>query len=94
MRKYEAVIIFAPNTEEETRNNIFDRLKGIIEDGGSVETIDEWGSRKLAYEIKDFTEGYYIVFKFQAETEAINEFDRIAKITDQVIRHMVVREEE
>jgi len=94
MRKYELVIIFAPTTDEETRNSIFDRLKGIIESAGSVDSVDEWGTRKLAYEIKDFTEGYYIVANFQAETEAVNELDRIAKITDQVIRHMVVREEE
>lgn len=94
MRKYEAVIIFAPDTEEETRNSIFDRFKGIIEEKGSVDNIDEWGNRKLAYEIDDYREGHYIIVNFQAEKEAVSELDRVAKITDNVIRHMIVREEE
>lgn len=93
MRKYEGVIIFAPNVEEETRNTIFERFKGIIGTTGTINNIDEWGMRKLAYEINDLKEGYYIVVKFEAENESINELDRVAKITDQVIRHMVVRDD-
>ncbi len=93
MRNYEGVIIFAPNLEEESRNKVFERFKGIIETTGSINNIDEWGMRKLAYEINDFKEGYYIIVKFQAESESINELDRVAKITDQVIRHMVVKDE-
>lgn len=94
MRKYEAVFIFEPNMEEEVRNGLFDRFKGIIEANGTIDNIDEWGSRKLAYEIKDFKEGYYILVHFQAEADAVNEIDRVAKISDKVIRHMIIREEE
>ena len=93
MRNYEGVIIFAPTVEEEARNTVFERFKGIIETTGSITNIDEWGMRKLAYEINDFKEGYYIVVKFEAGNESITELDRVAKITDQVIRLMVVRDE-
>lgn len=93
MRKYEGVIIFTPNADEEARNKVFERFKGIIETTGKINNIDEWGMRKLAYEINDLKEGYYIVVKFEAENESINELDRVAKITEQVIRHMVVRDE-
>ena len=94
MRKYEAVFITNSNTDEERRNSIMDRFKGIIEGNGTITNVDEWGNRKLAYEINDLREGYYVVVNFEAEREVINELERIAKITEEVIRHMIVREEE
>ncbi len=94
MNKYEAMIIFRPNLEEEKREEIFNKFKKIIDSNGSVSTIDEWGSRKLAYLIDDFKEGYYIVVNFESEADVVNEINRVAKITDEVIRHMVVRIEE
>ena len=94
MRKYEAVFILNPNTDEERRNSIMDRFKGIMEENGAIINIDEWGNRKLAYEINDLREGYYTVINFEGVTETVNELDRIAKITEEVIRHMIVREEE
>lgn len=94
MRKYEAMFILNPNTVEERRNAIMDRFKGIIEENGSITNVDEWGNRKLAYEINDLREGYYIVVNFESESEVVDELDRIAKITEEVIRHMIVREEE
>jgi len=94
MKKYEGVIIFTPGMEEEARNTVFERFKGIIESNGTIDNIDEWGTRKLAYEINDYTEGYYIVVKFQATPDVLNEFDRVAKITDSIVRHMIIREDE
>lgn len=94
MRKYEAVFILVPDLEEEVRNNIIERFKGIIEQNGTVEKVDEWGARRLAYEIKHYTEGYYVVINFQAESSVVNELERISKITEQVIRHMIVKENE
>ena len=52
------------------------------------------GSRKLAYEINDYTDGYYIVINFEATSETVKEMDRIAKISDQILRHMIIREDE
>lgn len=93
MRKYEAMIIFYPN-QEEARLKTMERFKSIIEADGKIDTIDEWGLRKLAYLIDDIGEGYYVLINFEAETKAINELDRVAKITDCVMRHMTIREEE
>ncbi len=94
MRKYEAVFIFTPDLEEEKRNILFDRLKGIMEDDGTISNIDEWGSRKLAYEIDDYTEGYYIIVNFEGTPETVNEINRISKISDGIMRHMVVKEDD
>ncbi|MBZ2175407.1 30S ribosomal protein S6 [Schnuerera sp. xch1] len=93
MRKYEAVFIFMASLEEEKRNQLFDRLKGIIEKDGTISNVDEWGNRKLAYEINDLTEGYYIIVNFESTPEVVDEVDRISKITDSIIRHMIIREE-
>lgn len=94
MKKYEAVFVFAPNMEEELRNSVVERFKGIIESNGSIDKIDEWGMRKLAFEINDYKEGYYTLLNFQSNADVVNELDRIAKITDSVIRHMIIREDE
>ena len=94
MRKYEAMIIFYPNLEEEKRDALLERFKKIIETGGSITTLDEWGMRKLAYLIDDLAEGYYVLINFESNPEVISEFDRIAKISDGIMRHMITREEE
>ncbi|WP_416199008.1 MAG: 30S ribosomal protein S6 [Sporanaerobacter sp.] len=94
MRKYEAVFIFVPELEEEKRNALLDRLKGIIEADGTITNVDEWGNRKLAYEINDYTEGYYVILNFESTPEAVKEMDRISKISDSIMRHMIIREDE
>lgn len=91
MRKYEGVFIFLPNLEEDTRVQMFDRFKGIIEADGSIIDIDEWGIRKLAYLIDDIAEGYYYVVNFETTPDTVKELDRVAKISDSVMRNMVVR---
>ncbi|MDG2764741.1 30S ribosomal protein S6, partial [Vibrio parahaemolyticus] len=75
MRKYEIMLIFYPDYEEEKRNAVMDRLKGIIETDGKVETIDEWGLRKLAYLINDYAEGYYVLVNFEAGPDIAKELD-------------------
>lgn len=93
MRKYEVVFIFQPHLEEEVRNQLFTRLKGIIGEDHILE-VDEWGMRKLAYEINDIGEGYYIVVNFESTPEVTEELDRICKISDNIMRHMIVRVDE
>mgnify|MGYP001051885148 FL=1 len=93
MRKYEAVFIFIPHLEEESRNQLFDRLKGVIGEDNVLD-VDEWGMRKLAYEINDLTEGYYIIVNFKSTPETVEELDRICKISDNIMRHMIVRVDE
>lgn len=94
MRKYEAVFIFLPNEEEEKRNQLLERFKNIIEEDGSVTEVDEWGTRRLAYPINDLTDGYYVLLNFEGTPEVITELDRVSKISDSVMRHMVIREDE
>ena len=93
MRKYEAIFIFSPN-EEEKRVALLERLKGIIEADGSMTNVDEWGVRKLAYLIDDIGEGYYVLINFEGTPGVITELDRVCRISDIVMRHMVIREDE
>lgn len=94
MRKYEGMFIFVPTLEEESRNHLLERLKGVIEGNGSITNIDEWGTRKLAYEINDHKEGYYVVINFESNSEVVDELDRVSKISDGIMRHMIIREDE
>ncbi|WFA08356.1 30S ribosomal protein S6 [Tissierella sp. Yu-01] len=94
MRKYEGILIFLPTLEEEKRVQLFNRFKGIIEADGSIANVDEWGIRKLAYLIDDIGEGYYILVNFEATPEVVKEIDRVARISDGIMRHMIIREEE
>lgn len=94
MRKYEAVFIFATSQEEEKRVQLLERFKGIIEGNGSISNIDEWGTRKLAYPINDIGEGYYILINFEGTPEVVKELERVAKISDSIMRHMIIREDE
>ena len=69
MNKYEAVIMFYPEVEEEKRNASFDRLKKVIEKDGKINNVDEWGMKKLAYEIDYKKEAYYIFVEFETKPE-------------------------
>lgn len=95
MRKYEVIFIVKPNLDEEATNAVVEKFsKLIVDNGGTIDKEDRWGKKRLAYEIKDFTEGYYSLFDFTAEAACAAELDRVLKITDEVIKHMIVREDE
>ena len=95
MKNYEAVIILLPDMEEENRNAVIEKLKNIVTDRkGTVESIDEWGKKKLAYEINKIRQGYYYLINFSSESDAVDEINRICKIDENVMRHMVVRKED
>lgn len=94
MRKYETIFILHPSLDEEAVKSIQDKFKGVIENGGGViDNVDFWGRRKLAYEISKVSEGYYTLINFTANTELPKELDRVFRITDGVIRHIIVKEE-
>ena len=95
MRKYELMYIIRPNIEEEGKKALVERFNEILTSNGAklVESKD-WGKRRLAYEINDFREGFYQIMKVNAPTEAINEYTRLANISEDIIRHIAVREEE
>ncbi|WP_243298987.1 30S ribosomal protein S6 [Bacillus litorisediminis] len=95
MRKYEIMYIIRPNIEDEGKKALVERFNTILTDNGAeVLEAKEWGKRRLAYEINDFRDGYYQLLKVNAGTEAVNEFDRLARINDDILRHIVVKEED
>lgn len=95
MRKYEIMYIIRPNIEEDAKKALVERFNTILTDNGAELTeAKEWGKRRLAYEINDFRDGYYMLLKVNAPAEAIQEFDRLAKISEDIIRHMATKEEE
>lgn len=94
MRKYETIFILDPSFDEETVKANIEKFKGVIENGGgTVENVDFWGKRKLAYEIAKVSEGFYTLVDFTANPELPRELDRIFRITDGVIRHIIVKQE-
>lgn len=94
MRKYETIFILHPSLDEEAVKANVEKFKGVIENGGGVvDNVDNWGRRKLAYEISKVNEGYYTLINFSAESELPKELDRMFRISDSVIRHIIVKEE-
>ena len=93
MRKYEIMFIVKPDLEEGAIKSVFDSMKGVLE-GKKAKILEEkeMGQRELAYEINKYKNGYYFYFLIEEENaEAINEFDRLALINENIIRHLVVR---
>ena len=92
MNKYEIMFIVRPDVEEDARNTVIDSLKAILgSDNGTVDSVNEWGLRDLAYEIKDYTKGYYVVIETTTSPANVNEFDRISKINTAVLRQLTLR---
>ena len=95
MMKYESMYIIKPDMEEEARAALIARFSDIITaDGGEIESIEEWGNRKLAYPINYETEGYYVLVNFTSAPSFPAELDRIYNITDGVIRSLIVAKAE
>jgi len=92
---YEILLMLDPELPEERQNEIISRARELIEKGGGTwQSHDVWGRRRLAYEIDHKLDGAYHLFLFQAEPETLDELARILKITDGVMRHLAVRQVE
>ena len=95
MNNYEVMYIINPNVEDETRTQLVERFSGIVTaDGGSVEKIDDWGRRKLAYEIEKRTEGHYILMHFSSKPELPLELERNLKINEDIMRYLIIRKDD
>lgn len=90
---YESVVVIKTGLGEEGIASLVDKFKSLIEKNGTLVSVDEWGKRKLAYAIDDETEGYYVLFNFSSETEFPAELDRIYKITDGILRTLIIKKE-
>ena len=91
MNKYESVVIINPNVEENKLKELIERFQTLINTDGKVEQVNELGKKKLAYEIKKNKEGYYVVYDFEANPNLIAELERNYRITDEVIKFIVVK---
>ena len=92
MKAYELLFFVDPAITDEVRAGVMKRVEvAITENGGKIDNVDNWGKRKLAYEIDKLTEGDYTLVNFHADPSQIAELDRVLRINDAVKRHMVVR---
>ncbi len=92
MKAYELLFFVAPSIDEDSRAAVMKRIETTIADGkGTVDNVDVWGKRTLAYEINGLTDGDYTLIDFHANPENVAELDRVLRITDAVVRHMIVK---
>lgn len=94
MRDYEVMFILDPTLDEEAKNSMIENVKNIINEDGEAGEADVWGNKKLAYQINKKKEGFYVVVSFKASTELPKELDRRLKISDAVMRHIIVCQDE
>ena len=90
MAKYETMLITSAALDEEASSALIGKFKSLIEANGTIDSIDEWGKRRLAYPINDLMEGYYVLMTFNAAAAIPAELDRIFRITDGVMRSLIV----
>ena len=94
MNKYELMFVIDPDLEESAKEAMIETVKGIIAASGEVAETDIWGLKKLAYPIQKKTEGYYVVMQFTATPDLPKELDRRLRISDNVMRHIIVSKDE
>lgn len=95
MRKYETIFILDCENEEEVQKSLIERVKNEIEGAnGVIEKLDEWGKKKLAYPINFNKEGYYVYIEFEAEAEFPLALERIFRITEGILKGLIVRRED
>lgn len=94
MNKYESIIIINPNCTEEAVKALEGKFTGIINENGKVESVENMGKKRLAYEIKKNREGIYMLINFEAKPDSITELERNYRITDDVMKFIVVRKED
>ncbi len=92
MRAYEVTFVIDPSLEEEAIDAAVEQVDGVISAaGGQPGEADRWGKRRLAYEIAEKTEGYYVVLTFDGENRTLDELDRFLKLNENYIRHLIIR---
>lgn len=94
MAKYETMLVTSANLDEEASAALIGKFKTLIEAHGTIDSVDDWGKRRLAYPIEKQTEGVYTVIKFTSDPSFPAELDRVYKITEGVLRNIIIAEEE
>ena len=93
MNNYETIIIINPNLDEAACAGVVDRFIDMIGKEGKVDSTEVWGKRKLAYPIQKNNEGYYVLVNFSSNPEFIDELNRVYNITDEIIKHIIVKKD-
>ncbi|MCL5074585.1 MAG: 30S ribosomal protein S6 [Chloroflexi bacterium] len=94
LRDYELMFIISPEVADDNIDNVIERVSHLVTNGGGeVAKVDPWGRRKLAYPIDGFREGSYVLLQFQAEPEAIKDLERNLLLSEDILRHLLVRHE-
>lgn len=91
MNKYETVFIISPTLEEEAVKGLVEKFSNLISANGELEKVEEWGKKKFAYEVQDHKEGYYVLMNFSANSDFPAELERNFKITEGILKYIVVR---
>ena len=94
MAKYETMLITSAALDEEATSALVGKFKSLIEANGTIDSIDEWGKRRLAYPINDLVEGYYVLMNMESKPEFPAELERVMKITDGILRCLTTAVEE
>ncbi len=94
LNKYETIFIIDATKTEEEVTALVEKFKALIEANGTIESIDDWGKRRLAYPINDLNEGFYTLINFTSAPEFPAELERVYGITDGILRNIVIRSEE
>lgn len=94
VRDYETMYIIKPTLDEEAIDVVTKRVDDQITSLGTLEKTEKRGRKRLAYEVKDFKDGFYVLTNFKADPKNIQELERLFKLNDDVIRHIIVRPEE
>ena len=94
INKYETIFVLDSTKTEDEITALVEKFKSLIEANGEIESVDEWGKRRLAYPINDLTEGYYVLINFKSGTDFPAELGRVYGITEGVIRDIVIKSEE
>jgi small subunit ribosomal protein S6 len=94
MRRYELMLVLRPDVADDRAQAVIDRTtRGLVASGGSIVKVAPWGRRRLAYQIDRYREGSYHIILFEAPSDAIAEMERTLQITEEVLRHLVTRDE-
>ena len=91
---YETIFIIDASLEEDAIKALTEKFTALISKNGTLESVDQWGKRRLAYEIDDKTEGYYVLANFKADGDFPKELDRQFRITDGILRTIIIRKED
>lgn len=95
MKSYEVMYIINPSLDEASRTALIEQMHGIITSfQGTIDKVDDWGLRELAYEINDVRKAYYVVTNFSVSVEGLNEFERLMRINNDVFRYLIINNDE